>query len=117
MAAKQSTMDRYYQLSGTGEASSQLEEIVAGAANGQVNTLFIVENADHWGQFDRQTNQVEIHSQATEDSMDLLDFAVTQTFLQGGNVYIWDRSQMPDNQSAIAIFRYPLYAQPTKATT
>ncbi|HEY9771222.1 MAG TPA: hypothetical protein V6C71_22460 [Coleofasciculaceae cyanobacterium] len=116
MAAKQSAMDRYHQLSGTGEASSQLEEIVAGAANGQVDTLFIVENADHWGQFDRQTNQVEIHSQATEDSMDLLDFAVTQTYLQGGNVYTWERSQMPDNQSAIAIFRYPVYAQPTKAT-
>ncbi len=66
-AAKQSALDRYHQLSGTGEASSRLEEIVVGAANGQVDTLFITEDAQSWGQFDRQANQVKIDSQATKD--------------------------------------------------
>ena len=115
-AAKQSAMEQYQQLSSTGEASSQLESIVAGAANGQVDTLFVTPNAQQWGTFDRQANKVEIASEETENAIDLIDFAVTQTYLQGGKVYTVEQSEMPEEQSAIAIFRYPLYAKPTKTT-
>ena len=115
-AARQSAMDKYHSLSGTGEATSKIESIVAGAANGQVDTLFVADDARCYGNFDRQTNKVEIVSQATEDSQDLIDFAVTQTYLQGGNVYIVERSQMPEAETAVAILRYPVYSETTKTT-
>ena len=115
-AAKQSAMEQYYQLSGTGEASSQVEAIVVGAANGQVDTLFVTPDANYWGKFDRQANKAELTSETEENSIDLIDFAVTQTYLQGGNVYTVEQSVMPESQQAIAIFRYPLYTEPTTAT-
>lgn len=114
--AKQSAMEQYQQLAGTGEASSQLESIVAGAANGQIDTLFVLPNAQQWGTFDRQANKVEIASKETKNAIDLIDFAVTQTYLQGGKVYTVEETKMPAEQSAIAIFRYPLYAKPSKTT-
>ena len=115
-AAKQSAMDKYHSLTSTGEATSKLESIVAGAANGQVDTLFVSKDARCYGTFDRQTNKVEIDPEATEDNIDLIDFAVTQTYLQSGNVYIVEQSQMPESEVAIAILRYPVYSETTNTT-
>ena len=114
-AARKSAMDKYHSLTGTGEATSKLESIVAGAANGQIDTIFVADDAQCFGKFDRQANKVEIDSEATEDNIDLIDFAVTQTYLQGGSVYIIEQSQMPEAE-AIAILRYPVYGETTKAT-
>lgn len=114
-AAKQSAMQQYHQLSSTGEASSQVESIVAGAVNGQIDTLMVTPDADYWGQFDRQANKVEITSQATANTINLVDLAVTQTYLQGGKVYTIEQSAMPEEQTMIAVFRYPLYTKPTQA--
>ena len=115
-AAKKSAMDKYHSLSGTGEATSKLESIVAGAANGQIDTLFVADDALCYGSFDRQTNKVEIDSEKTEDNIDLIDFAVTQTYLQSGNVYVVERSQLPDATLAIAILRYPIYGETANTT-
>ena len=115
-AAKKSAMDKYHSLSGTGEATSKLESIVAGAANGQIDTLFVADDALCYGSFDRQTNKVEIDSEETEDNIDLIDFAVTQTYLQSGNVYVVERSQLPDATLAIAILRYPIYGETANTT-
>ena len=115
-AARQSAMDKYHSLSGTEEASNKIESIVVGAANGQIDTLFVADDAQAWGRFDRQANKVEIDSESTEDNLDLIDFAVTQTYLQNGNVYLVERSQLPEAETAIAILRYPIYADPARTT-
>ena len=115
-AAKQSAMDKYHSLSGTGESTSKLESIVAGAANGQVDTLFVSKDAQCYGTFDRQTNKVKIDPEETEDNIDLIDFAVTQTYLQSGNVYVVEQSQLPESEVAIAILRYPVYSETTNTT-
>ncbi len=108
-AKRQQAMDKYHQLSDTNEASSQLEQIIAGAANGQVETLFIGADAQKWGKFQPQTNKVIFQTESAEDSIDLINFAVVQTFLQGGNVYI--QEDMPADTDALAVFRYPVYAK------
>ena len=115
-AEKTAAIDNYHQQSGAGLSSSRLEEIVAGAANGQIDTLLVTEDAKAWGIFDRQANKVEIHDSKTQDNIDLIDFAVTQTYLQKGKVYTVDSSQMPDGAMAIAILRFPVYAEPTSTT-
>ena len=109
-AEKHQAMNKYNELSNTEEASSELEQIVSAAANGQVDTLFIAAHSQYWGKFEPQTNKVEIYTEATEDSVDLLDFAATKTFLQGGKVYILEEEEMPENTKVLAIFRYPAYA-------
>lgn len=109
-------IDKFNQLSNTKEASSHLEQVVAAAATGQVDTLFITKNAQCWGEFDLQSNKVIIHPEATENSIDLVDLAATKTYLQGGKVYILEFQEMPDNTAMSAIFRYPIYASTTKVT-
>ena len=113
-ATRKQDIDKFNQLSTTDEASSQIEQIVAAAAMGQVDTLFVVKNAQYWGEFDLQSNKVIIHSEATPDSIDLVDFAAIKTYLQGGKVYILDTAEMPDNTAMSAIFRYPVFAPTTK---
>ena len=115
-AEKTAAIDNYHQQSGAGLSSSRLEEIVAGAANGQIDTLLVTPDAQAWGTFDRQANRVEIQESKTQDNMDLINFAVTQTYLQKGKVYTIDSSQMPEEKMAIAILRFPVYAEPTSAS-
>ena len=115
-ANKTTALDQYHQQSGAGLSSSRLEEIVAGAINGQIDTLLVTADAKAWGTYDRQNNKVEIHSEAKEDSTDLIDLAVTQTYLQKGKVYTVDESQMPESKMAIAILRFPMYAEPSSTS-
>ena len=115
-AEKTAAIDNYHQQSGAGLSSSRLEEIVAGAANGQIDTMLVTPDAQAWGTFDRQANKVEVQESKTQDNMDLINFAVTQTYLQKGKVYTMDSSQMPDGKMAIAILRFPVYAEPTSAS-
>ena len=111
---KQSAMDEYLQRSATDESTDKIEEIIPAAVNGQVDTLFVAENAQKWGKFDSQANKLEIHDQANQDSVDLLDYAAGNTFLQGGKVYILQPEQMPENQMVVATLRYPVYASANK---
>ena len=109
-------VNEFRQLTDTQEASSQIEQIVAAAVSGQIDTLFVAENAQYWGEFDPQSNKVILHSEAKEGNTDLVDLAATQTYLQGGEVYIVDLQSMPDNTAMSAIFRYPIYNSATQVT-
>ena len=109
-------VDKFKQLVDTEEASSQIEQIVAAAVSGQIDTLFVAENAQYWGEFDPQSNKVTLDSEAKEANTDLVDLAATQTYLQGGEVYIVDLQSMPDNTAMSAIFRYPIYNSATQVT-
>lgn len=113
---KKAAIDEYHNQSGAGLSSSRLEEIVAGAANGQIDTLFVTADARAWGTYDRQNNKVEVSDETTEDSMDLVDFAVTQTYLQKGKVYTIDVSEIPGGSTIAATLRFPVFAEPTTAS-
>jgi hypothetical protein len=110
-AAKQEAINQYQQLLGTGEATHQLEAIIPGAVNGQIDTLFIAADTQKWGKFDPQTNQVTVDPEATEHSIDLLDLAATKTYLQGGKIYLMQPEAMPEAATMMAILRYPVYAK------
>ena len=115
-ADKQAALDNYHQQSAAGLSSSNLAEIVAGAINGQIDTLFVTPEAQVWGTYDRQANKVEIHDEAQSNSTDLIDLAVVQTYLQKGKVYTVDTSMMPADERAIAILRFPVFSEPATAS-
>ena len=114
--SRKQDIDKFNQLADTDEASSQIEQIVSAAVTGQVDTLFVAKNARDWGEFDPQSNKVTLHSEAKEESTDLVDLAATKTYLQGGKVYILELQEMPDNTAMSAIFRYPVYTSATQVT-
>ncbi len=114
---KQAAIDEYGRLSNTQETTYKLEEIISAAMNGQIDTLFIVDNVRQWGSFDRDRNLVEIHSEVTNESVDLFDLAAVNTYTQGGKVYQIEPDRVPEKQSMMAILRYPLYAEPEKVNS
>lgn len=113
---KQQQVERYGQMATQKETSDRFEDIVAAAASGQIDTLFLVPNSQTWGSYVLQSNKVEIHQEQQQNSVDLVDFVAVNTYLKGGKVYTIDSDQMSSDSKMTAILRYPIYAEAAKAT-
>ena len=113
----QAAIERYANLSNSEETTDRIEEIVAAAVNGQIDTLFVADNISlQWGNFDPQNNRVEIQAEAGDRNVDLYDLAVVNTYIQGGQVYQIEPDRMSDNKPMMAILRYRVYAETKKVT-
>jgi hypothetical protein len=97
---------RYRQLAGTGRAITGLDEVLAAAHHGRVETLFVARDRHQWGLFDRASQRSEIHAKPRAGDEDLLDLAAVQTLLQGGTIYVVELEQMPAAAELAAILRY-----------
>jgi len=98
--------ERYHQLNGTGKTSSQLEEIVLAAKNGQIDTLFVAREIECWGAIDENIEKVTLHEKFETGDEDLLSYASIQTLVNKGTVFSVKPEFMPDKTNAAAILRY-----------
>ncbi len=102
--------ERYGELSGTGRATGDLEEVVGAAHDGRVDTLFSSVGARCWGSWDPEERKVELdgHGDApSPGSEDLCDLAAIQTFLHGGEVFAVPAEEVPAEGAPLAaIFRW-----------
>jgi hypothetical protein len=105
-APRHEAFERFNNSVGTGLGVTDLDEIVPAAYYGRVDTLFVSEEIHRWGRFDPDSNQLEKFDEPTPDSVDLLDRAAIQTFLNSGTVYAVDVGQIPGNGEIAAIYRY-----------
>lgn len=106
-AARDEAAQRYSALIGqNAEASDDIEVVIPAAYFGRVDTLFVEGNAQTWGRFDPQANEVQLDHEPTTANEDLLDMAASKTILQGGSVYVVDPGKIPSDTSVAAIFRY-----------
>ncbi|WKN40490.1 baeRF7 domain-containing protein [Tunicatimonas pelagia] len=106
---KQSEMDRYTALAGSGQASYSIEEIAPAAINGRIDALFVVEGTHRWGYIDREENSVQLHESEQENGHDLVAKSAVQTILHGGNTYIVKKEDLPEefvDADLAAIFRW-----------
>ncbi|MEM8965214.1 MAG: hypothetical protein AAGE93_02280 [Bacteroidota bacterium] len=106
---KQSEMDRYAALAGSGQASYDIEEIAPAAINGRIDALFVVEGTHRWGYIDREDNSVQLHESEQENGHDLVAKSAVQTILHGGNTYIVKKEDLPEefvDADLAAIFRW-----------
>jgi hypothetical protein len=97
---------QYRLLSGSGQASNSIEEIVRAAYDGRIGTLFVTLGIQQWGFFDLESKTAHLHPEAEPGDEDLLDFAAVHTFLNDGKVYALKQEEMPDGASIAAVFRY-----------
>jgi hypothetical protein len=97
----------FQQYQGSEHATEDLASIVSAAVYGQVSHLFVETGTQMWGMFDRETGQVEFHEEQTPESSDLLDVAVSHTFLNGGEVYAVSPEELPASGPAAAVLRWP----------
>ena len=108
-AERRKAAGRYFDLVGTGRASSRYEEILPAAHDGRVDTLFVARGVRLWGTYDEKARAVRLQEDQTAQrngSEDLLDRAAVQTFLDRGIVYAVPQAEVPDGQAMAAVFRY-----------
>lgn len=105
-ADREEAVNIYGNLSDTGQVSADVREIIPAAFFRRVDTLFLLENASLWGQFNPEDGTVVIHEDRQEGDMDLIDQTAVQTFLHGGKVYVLGPEEMPQPGMMSAVFRY-----------
>jgi hypothetical protein len=101
---------QYHELVGTGTATDNLEEVVAAAFYGRVESLLVATDSQVWGQFDPDTGKV-VHyhdEKKQEDDISLSDFAATKTLETGGAIYALPQAEMPTDAPILAVFRYSI---------
>ncbi|MDD2528857.1 MAG: hypothetical protein PHW35_11505 [Lentimicrobiaceae bacterium] len=93
---------------GTGKTAIGIVKILPAAINGKVDTLFCENKADIFGNYKEENNLIVVtQSEESENTISLMNLAAIETFVNGGEVYLLDKEEMPNPNSRInALFRY-----------
>lgn len=108
LADMEKALKNYQHNRQTLRTSDLLEVILPAAMHGQVETLFVAEDAACWGHFDVATLETKIDDLPTLDSEDLVDLACVRTAVNSGDVLFLPREQMPDELDLAATFFYEI---------
>lgn len=105
-AERERALLRFRELGDRERLARDPERVVAAAAEGRVDTLFLVPGTRRWGTFDDSTHEVRLHAVREPGDDDLADLAVARTLAQGGAVVSTPLSSAPDGAPLAAILRY-----------
>ncbi|HZB13554.1 MAG TPA: hypothetical protein VE467_11015 [Chryseolinea sp.] len=96
----------YGNQSATPLTSSVPTVIIPAAYYSRVAYLFVQKDTEVWGRFDVQKNSLKIHEQQMDNDENLVDKAIVRTILNGGEVHMVDKNDMPADSQMAAIMRY-----------
>ncbi len=106
---RKEAIEKYGSLLDKNQATQDIEQILNAAANGQIETLMIADDAKHlWGTFDTTSRKATYHNERQADSQDLVDWATTQALQTDAEVYVMPREELPADTDAVATLRYPI---------
>ena len=93
---------------GTGKTAVGIDKILPAAFNGKVDTLFCENKSDIFGNYKEENDLITVtQSEEDENTISLMNVAAIKTFLNGGDVFLLDKDEMPNSNSRInALFRY-----------
>lgn len=104
---KMEKITRFKEAYHTQKTSYEMKVIMGAALSGRIETLFVAENADVFGIYDQDDQEVIEEPQHTLQNTSLINLAALQTYGQGGNVYFLPKDEMPVKESLMnAIFRF-----------
>lgn len=103
---EEQAFNQFTELAGTGATSTEIREIIPAAEQGRVATLLVASDQQQWGYYNAAEGEVHIHLKAAPGDEDLLDLAVSKTFLNKGEVFSRPTQEMPAGSELCAIFRY-----------
>lgn len=100
--------EQYLALAGRGDerASHDLKTVVRAAHDGRIATLFVAFEEQQPGVYRSHSHNVHVHPEEQPGDQDLLDLAAAQTIVNGGQVYVVERGDVPGGKAFAAIFRY-----------
>ncbi|NJW55062.1 hypothetical protein HC175_19300 [Salinimicrobium sp. CDJ15-91] len=92
---------------GPSRTSTSISEIIPAIFEGKVDTLFLQNREDVWGNYNENMASVDVHDQRRNGSISLMNLAAVKVIEQNGKAYLVEDEFMPDKNSKInAVFRY-----------
>ncbi|MBK8487128.1 MAG: hypothetical protein KA954_08405 [Chitinophagales bacterium] len=93
---------------GTGKTAIGIDEIIPAAINGKVDALFCENISDIFGNYKEENGTITVTQREEDDNtISLMNVAAVKTFLNGGEVYLLDKEEMPNSNSRInALYRF-----------
>jgi hypothetical protein len=98
--------ETYGNQSATALTSTVPEEIIPAAFYSRVSQLFVQKDTEIWGTFDEKSNHLFIHNSHQNNDESLLDKAILKTIMNGGEVFILEKNEMPNGAEIAALMRY-----------
>lgn len=92
--------------SATNLTSTDAREVIPAAHYARVAHLFVQKDTHVWGLFDPMDNRMTIHDAQEEQDECLLDRAVEKTIINGGDVHMLPKEEMPGGAVIAAVMRY-----------
>ncbi len=99
---RQKSIDRYQRLAGTRKTTAYLSEIISSAYFKNVDTLFVREDAEVWGTFDKERYLVDTNPENARHHEELVNFALIHTILNGGEVLMTSVEKFPAGDAKMA---------------
>ncbi|WP_424493535.1 hypothetical protein [Salinimicrobium sp. GXAS 041] len=87
--------------------SSSISDIFPAIYEGKVDTLFVQNREDIWGNYNETMSSVQVDEEENSGNLSLLNLAAKKVIEQGGQVFLMEGEFMPNKNSKInAVFRY-----------
>lgn len=87
--------------------SVEVSDIIPAIYEGKVDTLFLQNREDIWGNYNENMASVEIDDNQNNGNISLMNLAAIKVIEQNGKVYLVERQFMPEKDSKMnAVFRY-----------
>lgn len=103
---KESKMNQFKELNPE-RTSTAVSEIIPAIFEGKVDTLFLENREDIWGNYNENMASVDVHDEPNSTNMSLMNLAAIKVIEQGGKVYLMENEFMPAQSSKMnAVFRY-----------
>lgn len=101
-------IDEYHKLRDRKLASEILTEVAQAAVQGRVRKLFLAEQKKLFGKIDTVSGEVLLHGpqQTGPEDDDVLDDLAEAVLKRAGEVFLIEKSRMPRDSAAAAIFRW-----------
>jgi hypothetical protein len=103
---KRKALKNYYDQSATPLTSDEAEKVIKASVYQQVSTLFVQENEHIWGTFNETDNELKINEQKDTNDECLINKAIINTLLNGGDVYVLEKDRMPNRALVAASLRF-----------
>jgi hypothetical protein len=87
--------------------STQVSEIIPAIFEGKVDTLFLQNREDIWGEYNEKMASVDVHDEKRNGSVSLMNLAAVKVLQQNGKAYLIEKEFMPNKDSKVnAVYRY-----------
>jgi hypothetical protein len=103
---KEDKMKEFRELNPS-RTSTSISEIIPAIYEGKVDTLFLQNREDIWGDYNENMASVDVHEERRNGSVSLMNLAAKKVIEQNGKVYLIEHEFMPDKNSKVnAVYRY-----------